>query len=509
MIRRPPPAWLTAAAAPAVLLIALPVLYVLVRAAQAGPAGLIAEFTRPYTLGLLANTLILATSVTALCLVLGTGMAWCTERCDLPGRRVWRVACSLPLAVPAFVSSYAWASLGPGFQGMGGAILVLTFACLPLVYLPAAAALRGMDPALEDVTRSLGAGPIRSFLRAVLPQAAPALGGGALLVASHMLAEFGALYMLRVQTLTTAIFDQYQMQFDTSAAALLSAGLMALCLPVAFAEMRLRGARRVARLGRGAARRPTLIRLGRAAPLLLAGFAAVAAGALGVPLATLFYWLWHGTSAGRGLATVGPALAGSLELAVPGALLTTAVALPLVLLAMRHRGLSTALAERLPYLVHGLPGVTVALALTYLAVHAAPAIYQTRFLVLLAYAALFLPLAQSSIRASAELVPAELEDVARTLGRRPLAAFLTITLPNLAPGIGAALALLVLSLMRELTATLLLAGAGVTTLATELWSYTGETAYAAAAPFAVVLVLASGLPVYLLTVRTLAARDLP
>ena len=70
--------------------------------------------------------------------------------------------------------------------------------------------------------------------------------------------------------------------------------------------------------------------------------------------------------------------------------------------------------------MHGLPGITVALALAYLAVRYAPALYQTRLLVLLAYAVLFLPLAQSAVRASAELVPPELEEVARTLGRGPL-----------------------------------------------------------------------------------------
>ncbi len=502
MTRRPP-AWLAAAAAVPVAVVALPVLYIAVRAGQAGPAGLWGEFSRPYTRGLLANTLTLMGWVTLLATLLGTAMAWCTERCDLPGRQAWRVVASLPLAMPAFVASYAWASLGPAFQGMAGAVLVLTLSSLPLVYLPAAAALRGMDPVLEDVARALGDGPVRAFWRAVLPQVAPALGGGALLVASHMLAEFGALSLLRVQTLTTAIFDQYQMRFDTAAAALLSAGLMALCLPIAFAEMRVRGLRRVARVGRGASRPPALVRLGWAMPVAVAGFVAVAALALGLPLATLGFWLLHGSSAGHGLATVGPALLGSLSLAAPGAALTTLLALPLVLLALRHRGRFSGFADRLPYLVHGLPGITVALALAFLAVRYAPFLYQTRLLVMLAYAVLFLPLAQSALRASAELVPPELEEVARTLGRGPLAAFATVTLPNLAPGIGAALALLLLSLMRELTATLLLAGAGVTTLATELWSYTGETAYAAAAPFAVVLVLASGLPVYLLTVRTL------
>ena len=132
-----------------------------------------------------------------------------------------------------------------------------------------------------------------------------------------------------------------------------------------------------------------------------------------------------------------------------------------------------------------------------------PAIYQTASLVLLVYAVLALPLAQSAIRASADLVPRELNDIARSLGKPPFQAFLRATLPNLLPGIGAALALVTLTLMRELTATLLLAPAGTVTLATEFWNYTSDRAYGAAAPFAAILVLVCGIPVYITTVRTL------
>lgn len=99
----------------------------------------------------------------------------------------------LPLAIPAFVSSYFWASLSITFQNLGGAILILSLSSYPLVYLPVAAALRHADPGLEDVSRSLGRDPITTFVRALIPQLLPALGGGSLLVMTHMFAEFGAL----------------------------------------------------------------------------------------------------------------------------------------------------------------------------------------------------------------------------------------------------------------------------------------------------------------------------
>jgi iron(III) transport system permease protein len=503
-----PPRWLIAAALVPSVLIALPLFYVAMRASEAGPAGIHDELFRPRTLSLLLNTLILAISVAAATSVIGTAVAWCIERCDCPGRRVWRVLASLPLAVPAFVASFAWSSIAAVFQSMAGAILILTLSTYPLVYLPVAAALRGMDPGFEDVSRSLGHGPWRTFFSAVLPQALPALGGGALLVLSHMLAEFGALSLLRVQTFTTAIFASYQLRFDNVSAALQASVLLVLCLLAAYAELYMRGDTRFARVGRGSARRITLARLGRATPFVLAGQFVLAVLALGVPFTTLAYWLWAGRSIGRGAAELWPAIEGSLSLSISGAIVTTVLAVPLVVLAARYRGRLANFADRLPYVVHGLPGLVIALALVFVSIRYIPPLYQTPVVLIAAYAVLALPLAQTALRASFDLVPARIEEMSRSLGRNPFRAFLSVTLPNITPGIGAALALLVLELMRELTATLMLAPTGVVTLATEVWSHTNDAEYAAAAPFAALLVAVSIVPVYVFTRRTLAIYDL-
>ncbi|MBZ9938090.1 iron ABC transporter permease [Mesorhizobium sp. BR1-1-16] len=504
--RRSLPPFLVLAALVPTVLIALPIIYVLIRSADAGWSGIAAELFRQRTLMLFWNTSVLTFSVTILALLIGVAGAWCTERSDLPGRALWRILFCLPLAMPAFVASFAWKSIGPAFQGMPGAILILSMESFPLVFLPVAAALRSMDPGPEEVSRSLGQGPRATFLKVIVPRALPAAGGGALLVTAHMLSEFGALSLLRVQTLTTAIFQQYELQFDNASAAVLSALLMLFCLPVAFGEIYLRGSQRRDKVGRSAVRSRRMAQLGVWTLPALAFFALIAVISLGVPFGRLGYWLLRGVSAGRGLEAIGPALWGSLSLAIPGTFVTTLVALPLVLVALRGGGRVARLAERLPYIVHGLPGLVVALALVYASIRLLPAVYQTRAVLFAAYAILFMPLAQSALRASAELVSPEMEDVARTLGRGAFAAFVSVTLPALAPGFGAGLALVALELMRELTATLILAPTGVATLATEVWSLTSDGAYAAAAPFAAALVLISGLPVYIFTLRTLDPR---
>ena len=111
---------------------------------------------RPLVGRLLVNTVGLVVAASPTCAVIGTATAWLVERTDLPGRKVWSVLAVAPLAIPPFISSYAWVSLSNGLQDFGGALLVVTCAYYPLVYLPVAAALRGLDPALEETARSLG-----------------------------------------------------------------------------------------------------------------------------------------------------------------------------------------------------------------------------------------------------------------------------------------------------------------------------------------------------------------
>src|SRR5271154_5739303 len=150
----------------------------------------------------------------ATCAFIGAAAAWFVERTDLPGRKVWGVLAVAPLAVPPFISSYAWVSLSNSLQDFAGALVVITCAYYPLVYLPVAAALRGLDPVLEETARSLGQTTWGCFFRVVLPQLRPALYGGMLLVALKTLSEFGAFALLRFQTFTTELFAQFRTGFD-------------------------------------------------------------------------------------------------------------------------------------------------------------------------------------------------------------------------------------------------------------------------------------------------------
>jgi iron(III) transport system permease protein len=121
--------------------------------------------------------------------------------------------------------------------------------------------LRGLDPALEEASRSLGHGPWGTFWLMVLPQLRPAIVAGALLVALYTLSDFGAVSLLRYETFTWTIYLQFQTAFDRTLAAALSLVLVAVALAILFIEARTRGQARYYRSTSGATRPPVLVRL--------------------------------------------------------------------------------------------------------------------------------------------------------------------------------------------------------------------------------------------------------
>jgi iron(III) transport system permease protein len=498
---RYPPLRLAAAVAVALLTL-LPLGYVVAGVVGTGPAGVVALVWRPRVGELLTNTVELVLLGTTACVVVGTAAAWLVERTDLPGRPLWTGLMAAPLAVPAFVNSFGWYSLSPGFAGLDAAVLVTTLSYYPLVYLPAAAVLRGTDPAFEDMSRALGNGPWHTFARVVLPQLRPALLGGALLVGLHLLAEFGALQSLRFDTFTTAIYDQFQSTFDGAGATMLAGVLVLLCLLLLGGEQWLAGRARVARVGSGAMRRAVPHRLGPATLPAIAALALLAVLALGVPLGCIAFWLVTSTSTAFPLDDLLRTTATSLGLGLLGAGVTSALALPVAWLVVRRRGRISRLVERCTYIGNSLPGMVVALALITVAIRFLPALYQSTVMLLAAYAVLFMPRAMVSLRTALGQIPPELDDVGRSLGVGSAAVLARVTLPLIARGLGAGSALVFLAVVTELTSTLLLAPIGTQTLATQFWSESSSIHYGAAAPYALLMILISAPAAYLLTRRS-------
>jgi iron(III) transport system permease protein len=516
---RPAPVPLLVAGGVVAAAAVLPAAYLVVRASEAGLDGVVDIVGSPRTVGLLARTALLAVAVTTASVLVAVPLAWLTVRTDLPLRRAWVVLTALPLAIPTYVGGFTFvAALGPrgivqgwlaplgverlpSIYGFPGAWLALTLFTYPYVLLTVRAALRRVDPSLEEASRILGRGRLATFWHVTLPQLRPAVTAGALLVALYTLSDFGAVSLLRFDSFTRVIYAQYRGSLDRSAAAVLGLVLIALTLAVLTAETRTRGRAGYHRLHGSGAREPALVLLGRWRWPAFAACTGLVAVALVLPLGVIGYWLVRGVAAGEPLRLTTTLAANSVVASALGAAVALLAAWPVAVLAARHPGRVARLVERASFTGYALPGVVVALSLVFFGARVVPALYQTRTMLVFAYVVLFLPQAVGALRSSLLQVPPSLEEASRLLGRRRLSTLRHVVLPLVRPGALAGGALVFLTCMKELPATLLLAPTGYSTLATQVWSATSEAFFGRAAAPALALVLLSSLPMALLVLR--------
>ncbi len=513
---RPAPAWLVLAGTVVAAAAVLPAAYLFV--VVAGDLGdALADALTSSTAAILARTLALATAVTVTAVAIALPIGWLTVRTDLPGRRLWAVLCTLPLVIPSYVGAYLFvAALGPNgmlqdtlgveqlpsIYGFPGAWLVLSLFTYPLVLLPLRAALRRIDPQLEDAARAMGRGPLAVFRTVVLPQLWPVLAAGGLLVALYVVSDFGAVSLLRFDSFTREIYVAYRSSFDRTAAASLGAVLVIVMLGLLFLSSRLRSAKVVHRLGPGTLRPAPPYRLGRWRWPALAFCAAVALVAFALPVAVLLYWASEGISTGATPLSRAAALAGNSLLVSAGAAGLGAVcALAVAALSVRHPGRLSGLLERASHAGYALPGILVALALVFFATRLVPSLYQTTALLVFGLTIHYLPLGIGPIAAALLQVSPRVEEAARGLGRSRAEVFRTVTVPLTRGGLLAGAALIFLHAMKELPATLILAPLGFETLATDIWTQTSFGFYEASAIPALLLLAVAAVPVYLLSER--------
>ena len=493
---------------------ALPALYLVAAVLDDASAALDAILTSR-TVGLITRSLGLAAAVTAAAVAIAVPLAWLTVRSDLPGRRAWATLATLPLVIPSYIGAYLFVSaLGPrgafadllgvrlpSIYGFAGAFLVLTLFTYPLVLIPLRSALRRMDPSLEEAARVMGRSPAEVFRTVVLPQLAPAIGAGAVLVALYTLSDFGAVSIMRFNSFTRDIYVAYQSGFGRTEAAALGMVLVIVMLVLFAVYARVRAARALHRTTPGTPRPPEPVQLGRWRwPAL--GFCSVIVGiALVLPVGVLGYWATKQISSGLEMGALAANAGHSLLAAACAAFAAGLAAIVVALLSVRYPSYVSRVVERVGYAGYALPGIVVALALVFFTTRVALPLYQTLAVLVFALAIHYLPLAVSPISASLLQVPPRLEEAARGLGRSPMAVFRTITTPLVTSGVLGGAALVFLHALKELPATLLLAPIGFDTLATDVWRQTSFGFFEASAIPALLLLLIAAPPLYLLSAK--------
>lgn len=514
-MRRPPPLLLFPALL-TVLGVGLPLLYLVLRALGAESEELREIVFRPRNLELALNTLLLTLATLLTTTLLSLPLAFLATRTDFRPRRLLLLLGVLPLALPGYVGAYALiAATGSGGTldtllglrlptpgGFWGALGVLTLFTFPYLFLNLQSALRTVDPALEEAARVLGRSRWQTFWQVTLPALRPAWLSGALLTALHVLGDFSVVSLMRYPTFSAAIYQQYTAAYDRVYSAWLALLLLVLTAAALWLEARLMRGVWLARVSPAAPRPPSRLRLGAWGLAAWAFVLALGTAALVVPVGTVLYWLRLTVQESQGnpyaWASLWDAARTALSAASLAALTTTALAFPLAYIGSRYgaegkAGRWARVTERAAYLGYATPPLAFALALVFFTLQVVPGVYQTFGLLLAAYTLHFVAEAIGPIRSGLVRATPRLEEAARMLGYSPAQTLWRVTLPLLRPGLLASGAFVFLSVLKELPLTLLLAPIGFETLARGVWTYTEEAQYAAAAPYALALVLSGAL----------------
>ena len=208
------------------LIILIPVIALVLKGAEIGPARFWAIITAPRTLAALRVTVTAAFVATIFNALYGLLMAWVLTRYDFPGRRILDALMDVPFALPTAVAGISLTALysangwfGAPLAAMGielvytlaGVTLAMTFTSTPFVVRAIQPVLEDLDPALEQAAMTLGARPFQIFRRVVLPAIWPAWLSGATVAFARSLGEFGAV-----------VFIAGNLPFKTEIAALLA-----------------------------------------------------------------------------------------------------------------------------------------------------------------------------------------------------------------------------------------------------------------------------------------------
>jgi iron(III) transport system permease protein len=491
----------------------------------------------PAAYAALEHSLAVSLAATAGGTVLGVAMAWVVARTDVPGRGVWQTALLLPYMIPPFIGAIAWVYLlspvgylnqawmalsgasGPlvVVYGPGGIIGVMILYGYPLVYLATLGVLERMDPSLEEAARMARAGPWGVFRDVTMPLMLPGVLAGALLLLMSSLGNFGIPAVIgspaRYFVLTTRIYTtilNFDQPDNLNTAAALSMWLVVLAAGLLYAERRIRRRSRVAVVG-GVAGGTSRVGLGRWRYPVAFGLGAFVLISVGLPLAAIFLTslvrayglppapgnltLGHYVEALAGVPKVQRALVNSLGLAAASATLIVVLAVGIGYALTRLRTRGAAVLDLLLAIPYAIPGTVVALAMILAWLRRIPVLgwrlYDTIWIILLAYVARFLVIGVRTVLAGLAQVQETLEEAARISGAGRLEAFLGIVVPIIRPSLAAGWVLAFIPAVAELTLSILLFSVGNETLGVVIFGLNdeGKIALTAALAFLVTMLL--------------------
>ena len=452
-------------------------------------------YSDPETYRLLVDSFIFAAGASALSLAFAVTLAWITVRTNAPLRRVFELTAIVPNIFPPVLIAISWTLLASPtvgllnalFRGaihldiysMPGLMFVEGLILTPLAFLIVAAALRGMDPSLEESARMLGSSQLRILGRVTLPLMRPAILAALTLNFVRALESFDTPAIIalpaRIEVFTTKIYREalsaYPPDYNLAAAY----GVSLLAIALTFVYLYRRFTARVERFATvtGKGYRPNLVDLGRWRWPAAALAGAILALMVVLPVivlaftAVLPYYQVPTLAALKGATLkhfeyifendrVYHALGTSLFLAVTGATVAMALAGLIGYVTVKTKARGRGLLEGLTFLPWAFPSTALAIGLLWAYVRVPLPIYATVWILLIAYVTRFLPYGLRSVTSTVVQVHQDLEEASRAAGAGMWTTFRRILLPLMRPGLIAGWILLATIFMREFSLSLFL-----------------------------------------------------
>ena len=474
-------------------------------------ANYIAAYSRVRYLEALGNSLVLGVSAGTLCLFFGVPLAWALSRSDMPGKGVVWVSILGTFIIPPYLGAVGWILLaGPNAGWLNRAVvaltgaakgpfnvysmpgLVLVTACysFPYVFMFTKSALDLVSSEMEDAANILGAGTLRTMRSITLPLVLPAL-----------LALPG-----RFHVVTTQLWQFFEYPPKVGVAAAYAMPLLCVTVLLFWVQRRLTSRKGyIALTGKGGERRP--VRLGAWKWPLLGWCLFVCSLSFFMPMVVIcqaaLAKAW-----GRGFALDNLTLANLRFTLFENTLTRNATihtfvyagsaALIAVLLAMvvayivqrevvgRRVGGALSFLTMSPFVI---PGIVLAIGFYAAYTHAPLLLYGTAWILILAFATRFLPIAYANSAASIRSIHPELEDAVRILGGTRLTAVRRVVLPLLKRSLAGAFILVFIPGTRELSSAIFLYSINTQVLSVLLFDKSDEGNFEMLASIGLVLVV--------------------
>ena len=513
------------------LLIGTPAIFIFVKLLY-GP-GESWKHIAPYLLPeYIQNSLYLAFGCTFLTVVFGVGSAWLAARFDFPGRKIFDWLLILPLAIPSYITAYAyagvfdyggslsqvlgWFSLNVGridFMNINGLVLVLSVSLYPYVYAACRAYFIHRAQSIIDASQVLGKTEHQHFFKLILPMARPAIVGGVILVLMEVLNDYGAAKYYGVNTFTTGIFKSWFGYKEPATAIYLAAFLLVIIFSLILLEQKQRKRRNYA-LNSTADTKLKRLHVGFRARIAITCFVAIPVllGFL-IPVGQLTYWalLTYTTINWNDLLQI---IGQSLGIAGIAAAFSVAVSLILISSTEWNALRWVRQLSKVGILGYAIPGAVIAVGIympslwidkwlirianEYFSVKMSLLLTGTVVALIYAYTVRFLAVSFNPIEASKAKIQIGLKEASQSLGGGALRTFLKIQLPLLKPAILGAFLLVFIDVMKELPLTLILKPYHIQTLAIEAYQYASDERIMEAAMPSLLIVLVGLFPVFFL-----------